>query len=399
MARLRGILTILLILILSGVFQAIMPLKAIAVDTSAAGFINNQNYNQLVSDADFTATGSMNVGDIQNFLASQGSGLATIGSSSLGSGANGRGAAQIIYDAAHAADSASSGCAQGICLDTSTGTVSPKVILITLQKEEGLISAGSPSQGALDIAMGYGCPDSGGCNPTYQGFTNQVGWASWQLRWNFEMSKAGKSGVAPYIVGGTLSNYTYNVPDQGISGSVTVSLSNNATSSLYRYTPHLFYGNYNFWKMGINWFGFSTSSSQTSGGSNDTSSFSAGTYSATFKASGTKASDSTVVYNGATIANMGATTWSVSIAADIGTHDYVINYIGGSAPGSKTITIDRRRIGDINNDGKVNALDLSTMFNSWGQTVRGDNWVNLNPDVDGVINILDMSLMFNNWTG
>lgn len=399
----RGLSASFGVLLVLGTFPAVGTVRA-QTDTSASAFINGQNYNQLISDADFSNVNSMSVADIQSFLVAQGSDLATISSSLLGSGANGRSAAQIIYDGEHANDPASSGCAQGICLDPSTGTISAKAILITLQKEEGLITGwkyDSTQTSRLTSAMGYGCPDGSGCNPTYAGFANQVGWGAWQLRWNYEMSKAGNSGVAPYIVGGTLPNMTYNVPDQNLSGSVTVFLSNNATASLYRYTPHLFYGNYNFWKLGITWFGFGTSGGGGGGGSNDTSTLSVGTYGSSFKTTSTKSSNSKVIFNGQTVADFNSTSWTLTISPPIGTNTFVVSYLNtdGSSAGTKSITIERRRVGDINGDGKVNALDLSLLFTNWGQTVRGDSWVNLNPDVDNTINILDMSLMFNNWTG
>ncbi len=383
-----------------------------AFDTSAQNFLNGAYYNQLVSDGDYVAIGSMNVGDIQNFLIAQGSDLATVDSSHLGAGANGRSGAQIIYDAAHGAYDASVGCANTICINSSTGTISPRAILITLQKEEGLITNwhyDGSQQTRLDEAMGYGCPDSGGCNATYAGFSNQVGWASWQLRYNYEGSRTNNSHVAPYIINGLLPNMSYNLPALNLSGSVTVFLSNNATAALYRYTPHLFNGNYNFWKLGINWFGFGTSGGG-GGGVNDTSALQAGTYADSFVLSGTKDSSVTASFNGNQIAGTGTTTWKVTLAPGVGNNNYIVNYQNGdgSSSGSKPVMIQRRKVGDINGDGKVSILDLSIMFSNWGQTIQGDNfadlnnvnnWMSLNPDVDNTINILDLSLLFSHWTG
>lgn len=403
-------LVIAAVLVLTSTLLAALPARA--TDTSPQAFLNNQSYNQLVGDSDFVDIGSMSVGDIQSFLQSQGSDLATLDSSHLGSGANGRSAAQIIYDAAHAAYDAASGCANGICINGNTGTISPKAILITLQKEEGLITNwhyDSSQDGRLNAAMGYGCPDSGGCDSQYAGFSNQVGWASWQLRYNYEGSRTNNSHVAPYIIQGLLPNMTYNIPSLGLSGSVTVYLSNNATAALYRYTPHLFNGNYNFWQLGINWFGFGTNSS-SGGGVNDTSALQAGTYADSFVASGTKASEVTAVFNGQTISGTGTTTWKVTLSPAVGNNSYTVYYKNSdnSSAGSKPITVVRRTIGDINGDGKVDILDMSIMFSHWNQTIQGDNfadlnnvnnWMSLNPDVDNTINILDLSLMFAHWTG
>jgi hypothetical protein len=52
----------------------------------------------------------------------------------------------------------------------------------------------------------------------------------------------------------TIENTTgapYNAP-----ASTLVTLANKATAALYRYTPHVFNGNYNFWKFFQNWFRF-----------------------------------------------------------------------------------------------------------------------------------------------
>ncbi len=400
-------LGVALLLVLGSVIFPFAP-NAQAADTSAQTFLNDQHYNQLVSDGDFIDIGSLSASDIQAFLQSQGSGLASINPSQLGSGANGRSAAQIIYDAAHATYDAAAGCSGGICINSSTGTISPKAILITLQKEQSLVTTGNPSQSALDTAMGYGCPDSGGCNATYAGFSNQVGWAAWQMRYNYEGSRIGSSRVAPYIKGGLLSNMTYNLPSLGLSGSVTVYLSNNATASLYRYTPHLFNGNYNFWKLGINWFGFGSSGGGGSG-VNDTSTLTAGTYADSFVASGTKDTNVTAVFNGQTIAGTGTTIWKVTLSPAVGDNAYTVSYKNsdGSSAGSKPINVQRRGIGDINGDSKVNILDMSIMFSHWNQTIQGDNfadlsnvnnWMSLNPEVDNTINILDLSLLFSHWT-
>ncbi|PKQ18352.1 MAG: hypothetical protein CVT68_03875, partial [Actinobacteria bacterium HGW-Actinobacteria-8] len=72
-------------------------------------------------------------------------------------GASNETAATIIYKAARACN------------------ISPKVLLVTLQKEQGLVTHTWPSAYRYDIAMGYGCPDTGtGCIDEYYGFQNQV---------------------------------------------------------------------------------------------------------------------------------------------------------------------------------------------------------------------------------
>ncbi|HUC20305.1 MAG TPA: hypothetical protein VMR98_02305, partial [Candidatus Polarisedimenticolaceae bacterium] len=97
---------------------------------------------------------------------------------------------------------------------------------------------------------GYGCPDGGGCNPKYAGFTRQVLWGSWQLKFNKERAY-GNTGwdeddaiqYVGYMTEGdrkrcgscTLTHYdgVASIDGQGVY------LQNGTTASLYTYTPHL----------------------------------------------------------------------------------------------------------------------------------------------------------------
>lgn len=206
--------------------------------TSAFDF--NQNY--LISDGIFINKDDMSEDEIQSFLEQKGSFLKDYHE-------GGRSAASIIYDAAHGHGEASgpppNGCWYGICINTSTGTVNPKVLLVTLQKEQSLITKTEYSQYALDWAMGYGCFESGNWNEKYKGFTNQVEWGAWQLRYNYERAQG--HGYSDYQVGQTMTFHDWN-------GSHSVHLDNRATSSLYRYTPHVYNGNYNFANLYDQWF-------------------------------------------------------------------------------------------------------------------------------------------------
>lgn len=202
--------------------------------TLASGF----DSSQLISDGNFTGVDDFSQSDIQNFLNEQGGFLATYSE-------NGRTAAKIIYDAAHGVGDASGDFGE-ISINTTTGTVSPAVLLVTLQKEQSLITRTTASQAVLDTAMGYGCPDSGGCNPAYQGFTKQVENAAWQLRYNYERAQG--HGFGDYQVGQSFCFDDYNGTHCGNYG-------NRATASLYRYTPHVYNGNYNFWNLFNQWFG------------------------------------------------------------------------------------------------------------------------------------------------
>lgn len=178
--------------------------------------------NYVIDDARFVDINSMSAGDIQRFFEQRGSELKDFSE-------NGRSAAQIIYDAAHGHGEAS-GDWNGISVHD---TVSPKVIIVTLQKEQGLITnnyAYQDKQRAYDCAMGY---ESGqGCRwmfenrQQWKGFTNQVEYAAWQLRYNYEGST--RNTFSDYQVGQYMT-----FSDQ------VVHLDNRATAALYRYTPNI----------------------------------------------------------------------------------------------------------------------------------------------------------------
>ena len=73
--------------------------------------------------------------------------------------------------------------------------ISAKVILVTLEKEQGLVDKNAPSQAALDRAMGFACPDTAPCATTSLGFGNQVYSGSLQLK----TYKASQFGVQPGV--------------------------------------------------------------------------------------------------------------------------------------------------------------------------------------------------------
>jgi hypothetical protein len=111
-------------------------------------------------------------------------------------------------------------------------SVSPKVILVTLQKEQSLVNGGRPSTYALDWAMGCGKMDSSTLYQ-YQGFGNQIWGGARALSRNRSNWHSGMS--------------------LNIDGAA-VYPSNAATLTLYRYTPH-FHGNTLFWKLFWRYFG------------------------------------------------------------------------------------------------------------------------------------------------
>lgn len=151
--------------------------------------------------------------------------------------------------------------------------LNPQVILVTLNKEQGLITAKTDAnetglQRALDFSMGFGCPDSTGCsNSQFVGFYAQL-FGTFDSSGNRYLGAAKslmrsfttEGGRGPQVNGKvakvgdviTLDNTMGGY--EGIMPQQTFSLENKATAALYRYTPHVFNGNYNFWKFFQAWF-------------------------------------------------------------------------------------------------------------------------------------------------
>lgn len=255
----------------------------------------NSNFdpNRLIDDRVFTDTSTFSsASKIQSFLEDKGSPLANTDPSFVAllkeptstlmkqtledpnpDSSKPRTAAQIIFDAAK-----------------SSG-LNPQVILVTLNKEQSLITGRQNStpeqmQRALDFAMGFGCPDSQPCGSIYQGFYAQLfgGFDAENNKYlgaakSLMKSYSTPGGRGPFI-NGSLSKVgdTITLPNtlggyEGVQANQTITLGNAATAALYRYTPHVFNGNYNFWRFFNSWFGKSTSGDSPS--KPDTSSSSA----------------------------------------------------------------------------------------------------------------------------
>lgn len=142
--------------------------------------------------------------------------------------------------------------------------VSPRVLLVLLQKEQSLLSR--PSESGYLRATGYGCPDTADCDAKYFGFFNQVYNAAWQFR------QYTQEPVRDYHIGTVEVNFHPNAE----CGSSEVEIRNQATANLYNYTPYQpneallasvesegdscsAFGNLNFWTFYNRWFGASTS--------------------------------------------------------------------------------------------------------------------------------------------
>ncbi len=147
--------------------------------------------------------------------------------------------------------------------------VSEKVLVVMLQKEQGLITHVWPSDWRYDTAMGYACPDTGpgnsaNCDSKYFGFQNQMYMAAYQLQ------RYTKDSYFSWYPVGKSSQVLWH-PNQSC-GSGSVKIENAATAALYYYTPYQpnaaalragygtgdscsSYGNRNFYNYYTDWFG------------------------------------------------------------------------------------------------------------------------------------------------
>jgi len=154
--------------------------------------------------------------------------------------------------------------AQIIKYAADTYGINPKVLIVLLQKEQGLVTDDWPWSNQYKSATGYGCPDTAPCDAEYYGFYNQVtnAAAAFKRYANNPQSYRYKAGQNNDVL--------YN-PAASCSSS-SVYLQNQATTGLYTYTPYqpnqaalndLYgtgdscsaYGNRNFWRMWNDWFG------------------------------------------------------------------------------------------------------------------------------------------------
>jgi len=147
--------------------------------------------------------------------------------------------------------------------------ISPKVILVMLQKEQGLVTDTWPWDIQYRKAMGAFCPDSAPCDPAYAGFFYQVYYGAHRFK-----VYAANPGSFNYRAG---RNNSILWNPKTSCGRSTVYIQNQATASLYIYTPYRpnqaalnnlggtgdscsSYGNRNFWVFYNQWFGPTTGS-------------------------------------------------------------------------------------------------------------------------------------------
>ena len=171
---------------------AFVGIVALDEETDPAAALNGNMFDPglIVSDSVFYDFGTMTVEEIQRFLDSKvpvckanDGGPTCLRNYKMDTqakaGEAGRcdpvpaktnvSAAQIIFDVANACK------------------INPRVLLVVLQKEQGLIQASNPTEYMYRAALGYGCPDSKpeicGKGSTITGLFNQLYRGAGQLQW------------------------------------------------------------------------------------------------------------------------------------------------------------------------------------------------------------------------
>ncbi|WP_455133374.1 hypothetical protein [Microbacterium aurum] len=223
------------------------------------------NPENIISDALFYDGNAMSAAEIQSFLDSK-----------IGACSNGKCLNVLTAGISSRAAVTSQTTGNLICSAIQGGTmrvseliyrvqvacgISAKVILVTLQKEQGLTTSTAPSDWNLSAAMGASCPDTAPCDPAFAGVGPQILKGTQQLKTYKAANFAKQPGV----------NYIGYSPTASCGGT-NLNIQNYATAALYNYTPYQpnaaalaagyglgdgcsSYGNRNFYNYYTQWFG------------------------------------------------------------------------------------------------------------------------------------------------
>lgn len=217
----------------------------------------------IISDSQFFNGSAMNAAEIQSFLDEQGADCTADGClRTKRFDVESRDATD--YCAAYVPDDKQETAATIIAKTAKACSVSPKVLLTMLQKEQHLVTDTEPTDFQFEAAMGLSCPDTASCDPEYAGFFRQVyGSAERYQQYVHHEEQYG-------YVEDALNYVQYN-PDASCGGT-EVYIENKATALLYIYTPYQpnvaalaagagegdscsAYGNRNFSLIYEGWFG------------------------------------------------------------------------------------------------------------------------------------------------
>lgn len=241
--------------------------EAVASSVVKTADLSKFQPGNIISDAAFFSAGTMSEAQIQSFMQSK---VPTCQSGYV--------CLKDWYDTSRttSADAMCNAYSGGVRERASTIIykvaqacgINPQVLLVMLQKEQGLVTHTWPSDWRYTKAMGQGCPDTAGCDARYSGFFNQVYGAAWQMK--RYANPPGTSAYFTWFAPGKTWNVRWH-PSEGC-GSSPVYIQNQATANLYYYTPYQpnaaairagygegdgcsSYGNRNFYQYFTDWFG------------------------------------------------------------------------------------------------------------------------------------------------
>ncbi|MDN6794640.1 MAG: hypothetical protein L0L69_06220 [Propionibacterium sp.] len=255
----------------SCVTAALVATSALSISSPPASWAARPfNPGNIISDAEFYDSGALSDSGIQSFLASKEKECA-----------GGAGVDQATCLKNYRTRTVEKASQAGLCsgyLGGQTQTaaqiiggvarscgISPKVLLVLLEKEQGLVTANYPAEWRFRSATGMGCPDTAACDSQYYGFFNQVYGAARQ----YKLYRLHPSWYAHQVGPGNKIAYS---PSSGC-GYQVVTIENQATAGLYNYTPYVpnaaslaagygsstdrcaSYGNRNFSFLYTDWFG------------------------------------------------------------------------------------------------------------------------------------------------
>lgn len=275
---------------LSIIFVTSILVAVVYSGTAGAADARNFNAGRIIDDAVFTNSDSMSVQQIQNFLNSKTT-CDTYGrkKSELGGGTRAqwlasKGISVPITCLRDYHENPSNGAnnygksipagaisaAQIIYNYSKQFNINPQVLIVTLQKENGLVTDEWPTPKQYTESMGFGCPDNvapgaPACDPTYGSFSAQIYQAARHFRGYINKTPG---WWIPFNTGNNSVRWSPNAS----CGSSMVNIQNRSTVALYSYTPYQpnqaaknaqygtgdgcsAYGNRNFYMYFTDWFG------------------------------------------------------------------------------------------------------------------------------------------------
>lgn len=302
-------------------FAALLAVFTIS-STNIASAVSGSDWNagRIIDDSVFFNSTSMSTTDIQNFLNTKVPTCDTMGQQTIYDSYYGDTVTRQTYSSRRGvstpftclkdfhANTTNIAPESGICggytgaSNESAATIiynvaqscgiSPKVILVTLQKEQSLVTDDWPWPVQYEKAMGAFCPDTSPCDTGYGGFFKQVYYGANRFKvyganpssFNYRAYRNNtiyfnpgpcqtySSGTCTKFYGNKYDSTGKSVPDITYCGSTSVYINSQSTADLYIYTPYqpnqaalnnLYgegdicsaYGNRNFWRMFNDWFG------------------------------------------------------------------------------------------------------------------------------------------------